>query len=359
MILRGLLALLLALSRLPAADAQIVFSVRSWTGDYATGDIPGGVSLSAHTDAIYHLDLSDPGGGRLREIVPGIKDPYAPSLSADGRWVYFQSTNGGACQIYRCRADGTDTTCLTGTLPFGTQAYGCTLHRGGGQVVFVTNDGQVGRVALMDADGGHARIVAPQLGYHYMASLSPDGKRIVFSHTADGYRLKLMNLDGTRLVNLTPDAPESFCGQFAGRGDWLVFTRRDGEIYRVRDTGRNFQKLTTGNDHYVFALTRNDKHASSDNPDVSPDGTLIAHCGKVGDVSQVFVMNLNGTDRRQLTNLRGACGRVKWSADGKTLAFASFVDDKPQLFVMPAGGGTPQRLTQFDGAVHFLNWQGR
>lgn len=359
MIRHGLVALLLGLSLPPAVHAQIVCSVRSWTGDYATGDIPGGVSVSAHTDAIHLLDLSDPGGGRLREIVPGVKDPYAPSLSADGQWVYFQSTTGGACQIYRCRVDGTDTTCLTGALPFGKGAYGCALHRGGGQVVFITDDGQIGRVALMDADGGQARIVAPQLGYHYMASLSPDGGRIVFSHTADGYRLKLMNSDGTGLVNLTPDAPESFCGQFAGRGDWLVFTRRDGEIYRVRDTGRDFQKLTTGNDHYVFALTASDMHASSDNPDVSPDGTLIAHCGKAGGVSQVFVMNLDGTDRRQLTSLPGGCGRVKWSADGKTLAFASFVGDRPQLFVMPAAGGTPRRLTQFHGAVHFLNWQGR
>jgi len=338
------------------ADAQIVFSVRSWEGEYSTHDVAHGVAQSAHTDALYVVNADGTG---LQEVKPGVKDPYAPAFSPDGQWIYFQSSDGGdKCNIYRCRPDGTGAENLTGRHRLGRESFGSTISPDGKIVAFVSNDGRIGRVAVMDADGTHERIVAPDLGYHYMASFSPDGKRLVFSHTAEGYRLKIMDLQGQGMVNLTPDAPESFGGQFTPDGRWLVFFRRDDEIYRVRDDGKDFERLTTGNGHGQFKLTKADAHGSSDPPDISPDGSRIAHCGLIDGVSQVFVMDLDGRNRRQLTTLPGDCGRVKWSPDGKQIAFVSFVGNRSQLFVIDAAAGRPKQRTQLKGAVHFLNWKG-
>ena len=338
------------------AASQIVFSVRSWNGAYSSTDVAHGVAVSAHTDALLLVNAD---GSGLREVKPGVKDPYAPAFSADGQWIYFQSLDGGdKCNLYRCRPDGMGVQNLTGRHQLGRESFGFTLSREGKRVAYVSNNGEIGRVAIMDADGTNERIVAPDLGYHYMASFSPDSKRMVFSHTADGYRLKLMDLQGKGVVDLTPDAPECFCGQFTPDGRWLVFFRRDSEIYRVCDDGTGFEKLTAGSGHDHFRLTKDDAHGSSDPPDVSPDGAQIAHCGLVVGVSQVFVMSLDGRNRRQLTALPGDCGRVKWSPDGKRIAFASFVDERPQLFAIDANGGAAKQLTDLKGAVYFLNWTG-
>ena len=338
-------------------DAQLIFSVRSWEGEYSTHDVAHGVAQSAHTDAMYVVNAD---GTALRELKPPVKNPYNPAFSPDGQWIYFQSHDGGdKCNIYRCRGDGTGVQNLTKRHQLGRESFGFSISRDGKSVAFVSNDGKIGRIAIMAADGTGERIVAPNLGYHYMGSFSPDGKRLVFSHTAEKYRLKLMDLRGEGVVNLTPDAPESFCGQFTPDGRWIVFFRRDGEIYRVREDGKSFARLTTGNGHGGFKLTKTDAHGSSDPPDISPDGLQIAHCGLVNGVSQVFVMNLDGRNRRKLTTLPGDCGRVEWSPDGKQIAIVSFVGDRSQLFVINTVAGQPKQLTQLKGAVNFLNWKRR
>jgi Tol biopolymer transport system component len=74
-------------------------------------------------------------------------------------------------------------------------------------------------------------------------------------------------------------------------------------------------------------------------------------------IPNVHVVNLDVTGRRQVTNRKTPCGRVRWSPDGKTLAFVSFEGKYPQLFVVPANGGEPRQLTKLDGAVYFTNWK--
>ncbi len=51
------------------------------------------------------------------------------------------------------------------------------------------------------------------------------------------------------------------------------------------------------------------------NPKISPDGTKIAF-----DATGVYVMNLDGTDRRLISSLAG--GPPAWSPDGTRLAFS-------------------------------------
>jgi len=332
---------------------MIVFSTIFWEGDYSSRDIPGGVEHSPHTNAVYLICADGTGLRRLDNLV---QNAQAPCFSPDGRWVYFQSNAAGAWNIYRCRVDGGIPENLTGGRSLGKDSFGIGISPDGRRVLFVCNDGQIGRVAIMDADGSNPRIVAPGIGYHYMASFSPDGRRIVFSHTAEGYRLKVMDLRGEGIVTLTPDHPESFVGQFTPDGKTIVFFRRGGDIYSVGSDGGGLRRLTEGNQYGEFKLTANDRHGSSDPPDISPDGVRIAYCARVSGVPQVHVMSLDGSGQRRLTDLPGACGRVKWSRDGKRMAFVSFVGQYPQLHVMGADGRCPQRLTDLNGAVYFINW---
>jgi Tol biopolymer transport system component len=334
---------------------MIVFSVRQWQGEYATSDRPGGVAVSPFTSALYLVPAD--GSAAPRRIVDVAGRGDAPHYSPDGQWIYFQAPVNGVGHIFRCREDGSDLQNLTANHQPPGDRYGCQVSRDGTKVVFVYHDGQVGRVGLMNADGSQPYLIAPDIGYHYMAELSPDNRSVVFAHTARGYVLALKHLDTGEIVTLTPDLPESFCPQFTPDGRTIIFFRRDGDFYRVDTDGGHLQRLTNGCQHAEFRLSPKDEHGSSDPPAISPDGRQIAYTAVADGVPQVQVMDLDGGHQRQVTHRPAACGRLRWSPDGTRLAFVSWVGEYTQLFTVPAPGGEPQQLTDVHGAVYWLDWR--
>src|SRR5262245_19307967 len=105
--------LLLALTLLVAPappGRELVFSVRTWDGDYSSRDVPGGVQTTPVESAIY--TIKEDGSG-LTKIVALGKNTDFPNFSPDGRWVYFQSNSSGRSHVYRCRPDGKEVAALT------------------------------------------------------------------------------------------------------------------------------------------------------------------------------------------------------------------------------------------------------
>lgn len=335
------------------AAGVIVFSARHWEGEYWSRDIPGGVEIVPTTSAIYRVPAD--GSEAPQRIVDVAGTADNPQLSPEGQWLYFQARTAGRWNIYRCRPDGTDITNLTAGQPEGG-SFGGQLSADGTRLVYTYNDGQIGRVGVMNADGTDARLVAPDIGYHYMGNLSPDNERVVFSHTAQGYTLALVELATGELRHLAPDHPDSYFAQFTPDGQTLVFFRRDGDVWRIGVDGQGLARLTEGNGYVEFRLSPQDTHGSSDPPMISPDGTRIAYCAVREGLAQVHTMNLDGTDQLQITHRAAPCGRVRWSPDGRHLAFVSWEGAYPQLFVVAAEGGEPVKLTDLPAAVYFPFW---
>ncbi|MBM4068735.1 MAG: hypothetical protein FJ271_07295 [Planctomycetes bacterium] len=334
----------------------LVFSVRTWQGEFSSKDISGGVETTPVVGAIYTVK-SD--GKNLKKIAQLGKNTDFPTSSPDGKWIYFQSNASGRSQIYRCRHDGKDVANLTEGDRLGKrwrEAFGYSLSADGSKMLYTVHDGSIGQVALANADGSSPRLLALKLGYIYMAALSPKLDRVAFSGPARGYRLLIADLPDGQPRLLTPDQPDSYVPQFTPDGKTIVFVRRDGDIYRVDADGRNLRRLTKGNDYVEFRLSPKDAHGSTDGPHLSPDGKRIAYIARKKGVPSVCVMNLDGSEQRQLTYRKSASGRVRWSPDGKEIAFVSFEAKYPQLFVVSAAGGRPRQLTSLQGAVYFVNW---
>ena len=340
----------------PEPLGELVFSLKTWEGDYTSKDVPGGVESTPVVGAIHSVKSDGTG---LKKVAALGKNTDYPTASPDGKWIYFQSNGSGRSHVYRCRPDGTEVNNLTDGDRLDKKwkdAYGYSLSADGTRMLYTVHDGAIGHVVQANADGSKPQLVAPKLGYIYMAALSPTNDRVVFSGPAHSYRLNIVELPDGKPLALTPDHPECFAPQFTPDGKTIVFIRRDGDLYRVDADGKNLKRLTEGNRYVEFKLSPKDRHGSTDGPHLAPDGKRIAYIALRDGVANAWVVNVDGREPRQVTFRKSPCGRVKWSPDGKELAFVSFEAKYPQLFIVPASGGEPRQITKLPGAVYFANW---
>jgi Tol biopolymer transport system component len=117
------------------------------------------------------------------------------------------------------------------------------------------------------------------------------------------------------------------------------------DVYVMRADGRGVRRLTS------------DRWGDTD-PVWSPDGTKIAYSASTGkqspsgsgcDAANIWVINTNGTGRRELTHDSASNWLPAWSPDGTHLAYASDTTGSFQVYTMRADGTNNTQLTTTGG----------
>lgn len=95
---------------------------------------------------------------------------------------------------------------------------------------------------------------------------------------------------------------------------------------------------------------------------LSPDGKNIAfvvtetYLEQAKSNQDVYVMNSDGSDIKNLTNHPSADNHPRWSLDGKSIMFVSTRENSPQAWLVPVDGGEPKQLTNFSMGVGDPEW---
>ncbi len=78
-------------------------------------------------------------------------------------------------------------------------------------------------------------------------------------------------------------------------------------------------------------------------------GTKIAYVSKLGRFKEIFLMDTDGSNVKQLTRDRGLALSPSWNNDSSRIIYTSYRTRRPELYMISAEGGIPQQLTKRPG----------
>ena len=294
-----------------------------------------------------HLLLEDESHfASLRQLTFGGQNAEA-YWSTDDEWIMFQATpRGGTCdQQFTMRPDGSD----LGLVSTGTGRTTCGYFFPGNEKIVYGSTHLGGEECPPEAD----------MSQGYVWALYED------------YDIFVADADGSNLERIT-DAPGYDAEATVSRdGEWIVFTStRDGdlEIYKMRIDGSELTRLTDtpgydGGPFFSYDGTKIVYRASHPEGDELADYQRLLAQGLIRPSQlDIFVMDADGSNKRQLTDNGRANFGPYFFPDGERIIFSSNMDaESPRvpdfdLYAINVDGTGLERLTyagDFDGFPMF------
>jgi TolB protein len=132
-------------------------------------------------------------------------------------------------------------------------------------------------------------------------------------------------LTSHRSISISPDAVD-------GRVAYTSYVRLFPQIWIMNLDGSDKREVPTGVD----------LNAS---PALSPDGSLIAFAGSANGNTDIYTVGVRGGTAHRLTNSRALEASPAWSPTGRQILYTSDLAGTPQIYVMDAEGTGARRLT--------------
>lgn len=184
------------------------------------------------------------------------------------------------------------------------------------------------------------------VGQNFLPVFSPDGSQIAFMSTRDGNpELYVMNRDGSGIRRLTNHQAIDVTPTWSPNGTQIAFTSdRSGspQIWVMGADGLNLRRLTY--------------ESYADRPTWSPPPyNEIAFASRTGPGYDIKVLELARGEVRQITFGEGTNESPAWAPNGRHMAFMSTRAGRSQIFTVDRDGRNLRQLTR-DGNNFTPNW---
>jgi TolB protein len=216
-------------------------------------------------------------------------------------------------------------------------------------------------------------------------SLSAQNQGYIFSVLPNGQDIKELAYLQSKPLDMT----------WSSDGSWLAFVNYVfidddqlglSEIYRINANGENLQALTSlgyyarnpsmssdgrfiafeakphqlSNDDSIYIMNVDGDNlrsiAAGKSPVWQPGTNLIAYTRNDQGSFDIWLMDTNGTDVQQVTDLKFDEYACDWSGDGSKLLFRSYLSGYSEIFLISSDGRNLKQLTNFRTFTSDASW---
>lgn len=315
--------------------------------------------LSNMNQATHTAELRDPREvhlANLKQLTFGGENAEA-YFSNDGRKLVFQSTRDGRkCdQIYTMDIDGKNIKMVSTGKGITTCSY--YLQKAGNKILYSSTHHIIEEcppkpdysqsyvwplnpydIFVADEDGSNLKQLTDSPGYDAEATVSNDGKKIVFTSLRDGdLDIYTIDIDGKNIKRLTNEKGYDGGAFFSPDGKKIVYRAyHPKEKKEIEDyEGLLKRNLVRPTRMELFVMDSDvsnkrqiaDFNAASFSPYFHPDGKRIIFASNLHDPKgrnfELYMINIDGTGLERITYSPPFNSFPMFSHDGKKLVFAS------------------------------------
>ena len=209
-----------------------------------------------------------------------------------------------------------------------------------GRIVYISSASGNTEIWAMKADGAEQRQLTNDTYTKFAPAVSPDGRYVVYVSEHGGVHLWRINLDGSNPTQLT-NGNYDIKPRVSPDSQWVVYSSYSSGklvLWKVPLGGGSPAQLT---------------NVSSSDPDISPDGKLIASFhNDAQNVARLVIFDFAGGDPIKTLALpqtvQWSMG-VRWTPDGQGLTYVDKRGSVTNLWLQPINGGAAKQLTDFKG----------
>jgi TolB protein len=277
------------------------------------------------------------------------------------RLILCTLMRGGRMKLVLVRDDGIEVKRLTDNISRDTYA---NWSPDGKKIVFSSSDQNGAGLFVLDSEGGKVKRLT--YGTDGGAAWSPNGKTIAFTryNSRNGGQVLAIHADGTSkakpaVEGIISPAAEDAVTELTDGSNYdadLAWSPDGTKIVFASDRSGTFRLYVMDPDgHNVRELTQVNNPGGNAYPAWSPDGKRIAYTNSAPDGSrQIFVIDADGKNTKQLTVNGNFNCYAAWSPDGKKIAYMSFdaVKSKGSLALMNPDGSEQKIICRDQGVGH-------
>ena len=200
----------------------------------------------------------------------------------------------------------------------------------------------------IDLKAGKIRPFSLYQGINLPGGVSPDGGKlaVTLSRSQDP-DIYLIDTATKELKRLTAKSGVNSSASFSPDGKFICFiSDRSGnpQVHVMEIAAAKTQRLTRLN--------------WCDSPQWSPSGEWIVFSGRAAsdDPMDIFLVDITGSQLKQLTRDSGSNEDPAWSADGRFISFTSTRNKTRQIYVMDADGSAPHLVSKLAGGCYTPSW---